>query len=202
MALLFSAPYVSGAILLLKEAFPNLSGRQLGLALYNSARDLGTAGEDNDYGRGIIDVGAAYNWLISQGFQPTPPIRATNDVIHVLTKPRIFGCDRQAYVEVSFENSGADTLRSMDIIIRRDGQSSVLFQNRWTGKLAPGKLTSYFVPPFDAPVGRYIIEVELRNPNGFADARALNNQFKTYVNVSALSQLPIAEASAVNICAG
>lgn len=198
----FSAPYVSGAILLLKEAFPTLSGKQLGLALYNSARDLGPVGEDNDYGRGLIDVGAAYNWLISQGFQPTPPLRAANDVIHVLTKPRIYGCDRQAYIEVSFENSGADTLRSMDIIIRRDGQSNVLFQNRWTGKLAPGKLTSYFVPPFDAPVGRYIVEVELRNPNGFADARALNNKFKTYVNVSALSQLPIAEASAVNICAG
>lgn len=198
----FSAPYVSGAILLLKEAFPTLSGKQLGLALYNSAKDLGPAGEDNDYGRGLIDLGAAYNWLISQGFQPTPPIRATNDVIHVQTKPRIYGCDRQAYIEISFENSGADTLRSMDIIIRREGQSAVLFQHRWTGKVAPGKLTSYFVPPFNAPVGRYIVEVDLRNPNGFADARALNNQIKTYINVTGLPQLPAAEASTTDICAG
>lgn len=198
----FSAPYVSGAILLLKEAFPNLSGKQLGLALYNSARDLGPVGEDNDYGKGLIDIGAAYNWLISQGFQPTPPIRATNDVIHLQTKPRLYGCDRQAYLEVSFENSGADTLRSMDILVRREGQSSVMFQHRWTGKLAPGKFTTYFVPPFDAAIGRYVVEVELRNPNGFADARALNNQFKTYVNVAALPQLPEAGAVAANICAG
>lgn len=198
----FSAPYVSGAILLLKEAFPTLSGKQLGLALYNSAKDLGPVGEDNDYGRGLIDLGAAYNWLISQGFQPTPPIRATNDVIHVQTKPRIYGCDRQAYIEVSFENSGADTLRSMDIVIRRDGQSTVLFQHRWTGKVAPGKLSTYFVPPFNAPLGRYIVEVDLRNPNGFADARALNNQIKTYINVTGLPQLPSAEASTTDICAG
>lgn len=197
----FSAPYVSGAILLLKEAFPTLSGKQLGLALYNSARDLGPAGEDNDYGRGLIDVGAAYNWLISQGSKPSPPIRASNDVINVQSKPRIFGCDRQAYIEVSFENSGADTLRSMEIIVRRDGQSTILVRHPWTGKLAPGKLTHYVVPPFDAPLGRYIVEVELRNPNGFADARALNNQIKTYINVTGLPQLPTAETSAANICA-
>jgi len=198
----FSAPYVSGAILLLKEAFPYLSGKQLGLALYNSARDLGPAGEDNDYGKGLIDIGAAYNWLITQGFQPTAPVRATNDVIHIQSKPRIFGCNQQAYLEVSFENSGADTLRRMDIVVRREGQGTALFQHTWTGKLAPGKFSTYFLPPFNAPVGKYVVEVELRNPNGFADARALNNQIKTFINVSSLPQLPDANSSVASVCAG
>ena len=198
----FSAPYVTGAILLLKEAFPKLSGRQIALSLYNSARDLGPTGEDNDYGKGLIDVGAAYNWLIAQGFQPTPPVKASNDVIQIQAKPRIYGCDGKAYLEVTFENSGADTLRNLDIVIRREGQTAVLSQNRWTGKLAPGKNTSYFFPPFNAPLGRYVVEVELRNPNGFADLRSLNNQMKTYINVSSLPQLPDAAASAINICAG
>ncbi|MEL6719386.1 MAG: S8 family serine peptidase, partial [Bacteroidota bacterium] len=55
----FSAPHASGAILLLKEAFPELAGSDLKLALYRSAVDLGEEGEDNNYGMGRIDVFAA-----------------------------------------------------------------------------------------------------------------------------------------------
>jgi PKD repeat protein len=188
--------------LLLKEAFPTASGKQLALALYNSARDLGTSGEDNEYGRGLIDVGAAYNWMIAQGFQATPPIRASNDVIHVQSKPRIFSCARKAYLEVSFENSGADTLRSLEVAIRREGQSATLALANWTGKLAPGKIATYFVPPFDAPVGRYVVEIDLRNPNGFADARSLNNRMKVFLNVSSQAQLPDATAAVSSVCVG
>ena len=56
----FSAPHVSGAIALLKQAFPEKSGTELKLLLLETARDLGEEGEDNAYGRGIIDVYAAY----------------------------------------------------------------------------------------------------------------------------------------------
>ncbi|MGH1363809.1 MAG: S8 family serine peptidase [Calditrichia bacterium] len=55
-----AAPHVVGAIALLRQAFPNKTGYELKLALYNTARDLGVPGEDNDYGMGIIDVWAAF----------------------------------------------------------------------------------------------------------------------------------------------
>ena len=55
-----AAPHVVGAIALLKQAYPQLTGYQLKMALYETARDLGTPGEDNDYGTGIIDVYAAF----------------------------------------------------------------------------------------------------------------------------------------------
>ncbi len=55
-----ACPHVVGAIGLLKQAFPTLTGKQIKLALYNTARDLGAAGEDNTYGKGLIDVYAAY----------------------------------------------------------------------------------------------------------------------------------------------
>ena len=55
-----AAPHVAGAIALLREAFPDLTGTELKLALYQTARDLGTPGEDNTYGMGIIDVWAAF----------------------------------------------------------------------------------------------------------------------------------------------
>jgi subtilisin family serine protease len=58
-----AAPHVAGAIALLKEAFPSLTGTQIKLALYNTCTDLGAAGEDNTYGMGMINVLAAYNYL-------------------------------------------------------------------------------------------------------------------------------------------
>ncbi len=55
-----ASPHVAGAIALLKQAFPTLTGKQIKLALYNTAKDLGAAGEDNNYGKGLIDCYAAF----------------------------------------------------------------------------------------------------------------------------------------------
>ncbi len=55
-----ATPHVSGAIALLKQAFPDKTGNQLKKMLYETARDLGEPGEDNTYGMGIIDVYQAY----------------------------------------------------------------------------------------------------------------------------------------------
>ena len=55
--------HVTGAVALLKEAFPHLTGHEIKMALYNSALDLGIEGEDNVYGMGLIDVYAAYQYL-------------------------------------------------------------------------------------------------------------------------------------------
>lgn len=60
-----AAPHVAGAIALLKEAFPTLTGEQIKLALYNSCTDLGAVGEDNNYGKGLINVYAAYQYLMT-----------------------------------------------------------------------------------------------------------------------------------------
>ncbi|MBA2919095.1 S8 family serine peptidase [Sphingomonas sp. MAH-20] len=56
----FSAPYVAGAVALLAQAFPNLTGAQIVQLLFDSADDLGAAGTDPVYGRGGLDVGRAF----------------------------------------------------------------------------------------------------------------------------------------------
>lgn len=56
----FSAPQIAGAVALLKQAFPNLSGTQIVDILLSSARDAGAAGTDTTYGRGILDIAAAF----------------------------------------------------------------------------------------------------------------------------------------------
>ena len=55
-----AAPHVAGAVALLKQFAPNLTGKQILEALYNTSIDLGTAGEDNTYGKGLIDIYAAF----------------------------------------------------------------------------------------------------------------------------------------------
>jgi len=55
-----AAPHVAGAVALLKQFAPNLTGKEILEALYNTAVDLGTPGEDNNYGMGLIDVYAAF----------------------------------------------------------------------------------------------------------------------------------------------
>jgi subtilisin family serine protease len=51
-----AAPHVSGAVALLRSFAPNITGKMALLALYYSATDLGTTGEDNNYGMGLINV--------------------------------------------------------------------------------------------------------------------------------------------------
>jgi hypothetical protein len=56
----FSAPLISGAVALLAEAFPNLTGQQIVQILYETAVDLGPAGIDADHGRGRLDLTRAF----------------------------------------------------------------------------------------------------------------------------------------------
>jgi hypothetical protein len=56
----FSAPTISGAVALLAQAFPNLSGKQIVEILFNSADDLGAAGVDAVYGQGRLNIQRAF----------------------------------------------------------------------------------------------------------------------------------------------
>lgn len=56
----FSAPQVSGAVALLAQAFPNLTGAEIVDIILGSARDLGVAGTDAIYGHGMLDIKRAF----------------------------------------------------------------------------------------------------------------------------------------------
>ncbi len=55
-----ATPLVSGALVLLAQANPGMSGAQLVDLLYRSARDAGAPGVDAVYGRGIVDLTRAF----------------------------------------------------------------------------------------------------------------------------------------------
>ena len=56
----FSAPQISGAVALLRQAFPNLTAVQTVDLLLRTARDAGAAGINSTYGRGIMDIARAF----------------------------------------------------------------------------------------------------------------------------------------------
>ncbi|MBI1686891.1 S8 family peptidase [Caulobacter hibisci] len=56
----FAAPHVAGALALLLQAFPNISGRDAVSILLRTAADLGTSGTDSTYGRGSLDLTRAF----------------------------------------------------------------------------------------------------------------------------------------------
>ncbi|MDP3832228.1 MAG: S8 family serine peptidase, partial [Ignavibacteriaceae bacterium] len=66
-----ASPHIAGSVALLKQAFPEKTGKEVLIALYETARDLGEVGEDNNYGKGLIDVMAAFQFL--NGADSIPP---------------------------------------------------------------------------------------------------------------------------------
>ncbi|WP_162600516.1 S8 family serine peptidase [Massilia sp. WG5] len=73
----FAAPHVAGALALLASAFPAAPMATIETALIDSARDLGEPGADNQYGYGIVDVGAARELLASRAGGAAPVITST-----------------------------------------------------------------------------------------------------------------------------
>lgn len=57
----FSAPQIAGAVALLRQAFPNLTATQAVSILLSTATDLGSSGQDTTYGRGMLNIAAAFN---------------------------------------------------------------------------------------------------------------------------------------------
>jgi hypothetical protein len=56
----FSAPIITGAVALMAQAFPNLSGQEIVSILFDTADDLGIAGDDATFGQGRLNIGRAF----------------------------------------------------------------------------------------------------------------------------------------------
>lgn len=170
-----AAPHVSGAILLLKQAFPTLTGRQMKLALYYSATDLGPVGEDNDYGMGAINVLSAYHYLINQGHIPVSPYANRDLAAQNLDLEEVV-CDVNLTVSPTVEmvNLGTDTV--FNAVIRYTFSSSLTNTIQWSGIAAPGDTMFIQVNPTTLTEGSYDFEIETELINGLSDERVVNNK--------------------------
>lgn len=171
-----AAPHVSGAILLLKEAFPLLSGEELLWALYLSAVDLGVAGEDNVYGMGMIDVYAAFLHL-SQIHTPVDPSSMIYDLhLDSLTIPnfRENTCENTFTPTVFFKNLGDFTITNIEFSLKINGDT--ILNNTWTGSLAPNSTSSFTLPVLSGlSSGKNEIQVLANLGNSFNEYDYFNN---------------------------
>ena len=169
-----AAPHVSGAILILKQAFPYLTGTQLKMALYLSAADLGVPGEDNTYGNGIIDVFAAYNHLLNQGNTPAPTTSDYDLTVTGIEAGKTILCAGESISPIiDLKNNGELTVDSFEVIMAySNGQMDTL---QWSGSLAPDSTTTISLPSTIFPEGEYSLRINTLNPNGQEDLRFLDN---------------------------
>ncbi|MDA3866568.1 MAG: S8 family peptidase [Salinivirgaceae bacterium] len=118
-----AAPHVAGAVLLLKEAFPQVAGDEILLALYNTAIDLGEAGEDNVFGNGLIDVEAAYYYL-ADTHTPVPPETSNDNVYTNVFRHDYFGPQSSYQIGVDLYSQNGTDFSITDILLF-DGEQPV-----------------------------------------------------------------------------
>ena len=150
----FTAPHVSGALALLRSAIPPLADEsvqdyrlRLEMGLLTTAADLGPPGADNNYGRGLVDLPAAYARLTAQQyllvFDPIAP--EYDDLLD-------FGPVTPGTVkELSFvlKNTGVGNLVISDISSTLPAPELTLIANTCVTTLPPGaqcNLTVRFAP--------------------------------------------------------
>ena len=74
-----AGPHVAGVVALMRQANPSADVQTIKSVLMNTARDEGTAGEDNDYGWGVIDAYAAVQAVMAPDTQaPVVTVTAPN----------------------------------------------------------------------------------------------------------------------------
>jgi subtilisin family serine protease len=193
-----AAPHVSGAILLLKEAFPYLTGKDFKEALYYTCIDLGDPGEDNTYGQGMIDVEAAYNYLIVAGNVPVDPTVQT-DALLITAEAASIACANAVSPSVVIENAGQEPITEIEMAYSIGGIAEIY---TWTGTLGPLERLSLALPELTVPAGNWELEVDLLSVNGTLDERPLNNRFVRKVKV--LDRAPfnasLAGGTDANLC--
>ena len=196
-----AAPHVSGAVLLLKEAYPFLTGTEILEALYYSANDLGDPGEDNTYGMGIIDVFAAYNYL-SMSHTPVPPASPDWDIsINEVLNPNFsYTCFSEINPQIVIQNNGQNTISTASITVMLNNLE-VIFLSLTEDILAGETDTVTFtgipltlgsnIITFKITLDTIVEELDIYNNRGIVELKRIENQdlpiFEDFENIDLLS---------------
>ena len=195
-----AGPHVAGAVLLLKEAFPFLSGRELLNALYQTAIDLGVEGEDNLYGRGIINLEAAYNWLAAS-HTPVPPNTEPFDVAIESISGQSLSCTGQRTFLVTIRNVGSVQLDGGELSFGRVGTTG--FTSITTDQtLLPGESMVLNAPINLNVTGRVELLAVFSPFIDIPERDLLNNRRIHTIQVRPMVSLPYAESFEFNDFSG
>jgi len=189
-----AAPHVSGACLLLKEAFPMATGEEILRALYLTATDLGVAGEDNTYGMGLINCLAAFNDL-ALTYTPTNPNAIDWDLAIVnVSNPNEdeITCITGFTPSVTVANLGDSTITGISIFDTISGLANTV---SWSGTLLPGQQTTISLTGLTIPttgLQSYLVEATITDA-GATDFDPINNRRINRFNIRPEYNLPYLE---------
>lgn len=184
-----AGPHVAGAVLLLREAFPEITSMELKNALYQTAIDLGDVGEDNDYGRGLIDVYAAYEFL-SETYTPTPPVGQDYDlVVEEVIGLDSYTCNLNNEFEVVFKNNGETSLSNFTF--RMILNSDTLIEQALEISLDPNETYSM---PISVDLTEFDNNITLEiNKDGIQEFNIYNNYHSVIINRLFQNEIPYYE---------
>jgi bacillopeptidase F len=188
-----ATPHVSGAVLLLKEAFPYLTGEDLLWALYLTAVDLGDPGEDNVYGRGMIDVYAAYQYLATTN-TPVNPMNITNDVAVEILSPTddLYTCDTVFSPSICIKNLGTANVNSIHIYFALNGQAEQM--QIWNGSLGYMERDTVLLPILSSNLlGNNQLKIRIEIDPSVSEYDNYNNQYIVRFNIRPGKNLPFFE---------
>lgn len=171
-----ACPHVSGALLLLIEAFPNLSAFELKKALYETAIDLGVDGEDNTFGKGVIDVYGAYLYLC-QNHTPTPPVSNNYDLaIELINPSAITSCtDNNNSISIKIKNQGINTIDNFILKIFVDEE--VIKDSNFERSLISGEEFVYTVTDYNFSQTKNVIHAKVSPVYNIIEFDRFNNSF-------------------------
>ncbi len=155
-----SAPVVSGAIAAVMSESPGLTAPQAVQVLQTHADDGGSAGDDPDYGHGVVDLG----WAMARN----DPARAD-----IAIAGNSYDTESSS-VAVVIQNRGATTTAAMTLTTDVGGNSS----NYAVPSLAPDAVATVNLPVDSGQLtreGRLMLRTDLVLPPGFIDQVPANN---------------------------
>jgi hypothetical protein len=186
-----AAPHVSGISLLLMEAFPLATATEIKESLYYSAIDLGVPGEDNTYGRGMIDAMAAFRYLAVLYTPSTVP--QTGFDIHLSSfniEEYSFQCEIDT-IKAYFENTQSVPNGSLQFEYGVVGKAPQYF-NKNSGTFFPNDSISLFIGNQVSP-GWNEFYVKTASYGQMADYDSLNNTRYIRFWVNEVQNLPFNE---------
>jgi bacillopeptidase F len=185
-----SCPHVSGALLLLREAFPTASAIELKNALYQTAIDLGEPGEDNVYGRGMIDVYAAFQYL-SETYTPEPPVNNLFDLqTYIIPPSSSILCNDFATQDiiVRIYNNGTEAFSNMQVIVKLNGDT--IFNGIPNGIITAGDSLDIEINAIEGTSGLNEIHAQIELLGGENEYNIFNNSDVAYFNVIGAHEAP------------
>jgi hypothetical protein len=152
-----AAPQVSGLAALILSKWPQLSGGEAGQVILNTARDLGEAGTDPVYGRGLIDVEAALSPAaptLSNGVTQTSLAGSVMVIPEAVGGTRTTGAQIKAMLAdvTVLDAYGRDYRGSLAGLVAHPGRGRDAFARQFAAGVGAGG-TRFAAPGFAANFG-------------------------------------------------